>query len=222
MIKTSLFKLFHQILSRVDSRKRKPIHQVSPDFATELLLNFKDVKLVWEQLKESDGIIKPIDQISNDQKELNRSKKWDALILYAFGNKNRKVLKSAVFFDRFIQKYADSITLVMFSILKPGMQLQKHTGNNHHVLRYQLVIENTGYEKTGLVIDNNTLVLKEKEFVVFDDTFEHEAWNNSNTNRVVLIIDFIKPFPFGLRWMNKLMINRYATSEYVKNGINNW
>jgi aspartyl/asparaginyl beta-hydroxylase (cupin superfamily) len=30
--------------------------------------------------------------------------------------------------------------------------------------------------------------------LVFDDTFEHEAWNDSDTPRAVLIIDIWSPF----------------------------
>ena len=34
----------------------------------------------------------------------------------------------------------------------------------------------------------------EGEVVVFDDTFEHEAWNRSDQTRVVLIFDIWNPF----------------------------
>jgi beta-hydroxylase len=28
---------------------------------------------------------------------------------------------------------------------------------------------------------------------VFDDTVEHEAWNRSEKNRIVLLLDFLRP-----------------------------
>jgi beta-hydroxylase len=33
----------------------------------------------------------------------------------------------------------------------------------------------------------------EGECLIFDDTFEHEAWNNSNETRIVLLLDFLRP-----------------------------
>jgi ornithine lipid ester-linked acyl 2-hydroxylase len=31
------------------------------------------------------------------------------------------------------------------------------------------------------------------ECLVFDDTTEHEAWNRSNADRLVLLLDFLRP-----------------------------
>jgi aspartate beta-hydroxylase len=35
---------------------------------------------------------------------------------------------------------------------------------------------------------------REGEVVVFDDTYEHEAWNRSERTRVVMIFDLWNPF----------------------------
>ena len=35
---------------------------------------------------------------------------------------------------------------------------------------------------------------REGEVVVFDDTYEHEAWNRSSRTRVVMIFDMWNPF----------------------------
>ncbi len=41
-------------------------------------------------------------------------------------------------------------------------------------------------------------------------------------DRVVLIVDFVKPFPIGLNWINKRLLHSYSESEYVKQVISKW
>jgi aspartyl/asparaginyl beta-hydroxylase (cupin superfamily) len=46
----------------------------------------------------------------------------------------------------------------------------------------------------------------EGEGVVFDDTYLHEARNESDQPRVVLYLDLLKPLPWFLRYPNKLFV----------------
>lgn len=34
---------------------------------------------------------------------------------------------------------------------------------------------------------------KEGKCLIFDDTVEHEAWNNSKEDRIILLLDFARP-----------------------------
>jgi aspartate beta-hydroxylase len=45
----------------------------------------------------------------------------------------------------------------------------------------------------ALVVGGETHRWREGEVVVFDDTFEHEAWNRGTATRVVLIFDVWNP-----------------------------
>jgi aspartyl/asparaginyl beta-hydroxylase (cupin superfamily) len=77
-----------------------------------------------------------------------------------------------------------------FSTLKSGCKIHPHTGYTGDVWRAHL----------GLVCPDNCWIKvggeeyrwKEGEVVVFDDTILHEAANESDTDRVVLIVDFYK------------------------------
>ena len=69
----------------------------------------------------------------------------------------------------------------------------------------------------GIEVNEETYHWKEGKAVVFDDTFEHEAWNDSDQERVVLFIDFERPLPVWLVPMNKIMLRLIATSPFVRN-----
>ena len=57
--------------------------------------------------------------------------------------------------------------------------------------------------------------------MVFDDTHEHEAWNNSDKTRVVLFVDFIRDLPFPLSLLNKAMVKLISVSPFVQNAMSN-
>ncbi|MGH8399135.1 MAG: aspartyl/asparaginyl beta-hydroxylase domain-containing protein, partial [Gammaproteobacteria bacterium] len=79
-----------------------------------------------------------------------------------------------------------------FSVLKPGAHIPPHTGviNTRLVTHLPLIIP----PDCGIRVGNETRGWKEGECIVFDDTFEHEAWNKSDQTRVVLIFDIWNPY----------------------------
>lgn len=80
---------------------------------------------------------------------------------------------------------------VMFSVLMPGTHILPHRGvtNTRAVCHLPLIVP----EDCALVVGGETHAWREGRAVVFDDTFEHEAWNRGSRTRVVLIIDVWNP-----------------------------
>jgi len=42
---------------------------------------------------------------------------------------------------------------------------------------------------------------------VFDDTYEHEVWNDTDEERVILLFDFDRPMKLAGRVLNKTFLN---------------
>jgi aspartyl/asparaginyl beta-hydroxylase (cupin superfamily) len=80
----------------------------------------------------------------------------------------------------------------MFSILKPKTRIPLHTGvaNTRLVLHLPLVVP----EGCGFRVGGETRQWVEGVAWVFDDTIEHEAWNDSDRPRVILICDVWSPY----------------------------
>lgn len=81
--------------------------------------------------------------------------------------------------------------MVLFSLLKPGTRIAPHHGflNTRLICHLPLVIP----AQCGLRVGNQVHEWQKGEVVIFDDSIEHEAWNNSEENRVVLIFDIWRP-----------------------------
>jgi len=81
---------------------------------------------------------------------------------------------------------------VLFSVFSPGTHLLPHCGvtNTRVVGHLPLMIP----ENCALRVGGEDHPWREGEVVVFDDTYEHEAWNRSDRTRVVMIFDLWNPF----------------------------
>ena len=79
----------------------------------------------------------------------------------------------------------------MFSLLKPNTRIPAHVGvsNARLVTHLPLIVP----EGCGFRVGNETRQWVPGKAWVFDDTIEHEAWNDSDQLRVVLIFDIWHP-----------------------------
>lgn len=80
---------------------------------------------------------------------------------------------------------------VLFSVFTPGTHLLPHRGvtNTRVVGHLALIVP----EDCALSVAGEAYAWEEGHVVVFDDTYEHEAWNRSDRTRVVLIFDLWSP-----------------------------
>lgn len=86
------------------------------------------------------------------------------------------------------------IMSISYSLLKPGTHIVPHKGYDDYsekMMRYHLgIIVPRG--DIGIRVDKEIKTWKEGKSFIFDDFLIHEAWNFSDENRFVLIIDFLK------------------------------
>lgn len=84
-----------------------------------------------------------------------------------------------------------SAPAVMFSMLKSGARIPAHTGstNVRLICHLPLVVP----PKCAIRVGNEVRSWERGKLLVFDDTIEHEAWNESDEDRIVLIFDIWRP-----------------------------
>ncbi|MGI4881392.1 MAG: aspartyl/asparaginyl beta-hydroxylase domain-containing protein, partial [Janthinobacterium lividum] len=79
-----------------------------------------------------------------------------------------------------------------FSILKPRTRIPPHTGvsNTRTIVHLPLIVP----PGCGFRVGGEMREWVEGQAFAFDDTIEHEAWNDSDEVRVVLILDVWNPY----------------------------
>ncbi len=122
---------------------------------------------------------------------------WEALFFYRRGkrfddNHQRCPSTSLVLESIDLCRIADQTPEVCFSRLKPGSRILRHFGvsNTRAVMHLPLVVPpNCALHLLGVGEHR----WREGELVLFDDTYEHEAWNHSTRDRVILLMDCWNP-----------------------------
>ena len=80
----------------------------------------------------------------------------------------------------------------MFSALQPRTHIPPHTGSSNVRLLAHLPLILPGPARFR--VGNSVKEWKMGQAWVFDDTIEHEAWNDADQMRVILIFDVWNPF----------------------------
>jgi aspartate beta-hydroxylase len=148
----------------------------------------------------------------NKWSALDQSLDWGACFLWEYGQPNQAVLDRC---PRTAAALASLPTTMLpgrapsafFSILKPHTRIPPHTGvtNTRAIVHLPLIVP----QNCGFRVGGETREWRVGEAFAFDDTIEHEAWNESDKYRAVLIFDVWNPH---LTVAEQEVIARYYTA----------
>lgn len=134
----------------------------------------------------------PLDQWA----ELNKSRRWSAFFLWRDGqrieaNAARCPKTAALLSKAPVAEVPGYAPTAFFSILDTKSHIPPHTGvtNSRLIVHLPLVVPPQCRFRVG----SETREWREGQAWVFDDTIEHEAWNDSDVPRAMLIFDTWHP-----------------------------
>ena len=127
---------------------------------------------------------------------LDGSTDWSSLHLWREGQRIESVCarapKTAALIETLpLARIPGRAPTVFFSILKARSHIPGHTGvtNSRTIVHLPLIVPQECHFRVG----GETREWREGEAFAFDDTIEHEAWNRSDQDRAVLILDCWNP-----------------------------
>ena len=133
----------------------------------------------------------------NQWEELNHSPRWGAFFLWRDGKPQEEALArcpetAALIRSLPLLDTPGKAPTVMFSILEPHTRIPPHTGstNIRTTVHLPLVVP----PGCGFRVGGETRAWRVGEAWAFDDTIEHEAWNDSDAPRAILILDCWNPY----------------------------
>jgi aspartate beta-hydroxylase len=134
----------------------------------------------------------PLDQ----WRELNKSPRWSAFHFYDKGREIAERCARAPETMAAIRGLPQAVVdlrspTAMFSVLEPRTRIPPHTGIANFRLVVHLPLVLPGH--CGFRVGGETREWRVGEAWVFDDTIEHEAWNDSDETRIILICDVWSP-----------------------------
>lgn len=150
---------------------------------------------------------------------------WLVLILKTYNKETNKIKYFPKTYN--LIKKIPNCTLAMFSVLLPGKKLAPHRGPYNGVLRYHLSLIVPKAPKNELKgcfikVNGKNHYWEEGLDTCFDDTFMHSAENNTDSVRVVLLLDIKKKFDnIFLDTINDILFYFSEYNETVLNIVKN-
>ncbi len=152
--------------------------------------------LVASEARQLVPYIQYAHDVPQQMPDLNQSLDWSALHLLQLG---ARIEANARHCPRTLAAY-DALDVpaipergpnLMFSLLAPNTRIPPHHGvtNTRVVMHLPLIVPGD----CGFRVGGQTREWTPGKALVFDDTIEHEAWNDSDELRVVLIGDLWRP-----------------------------
>jgi beta-hydroxylase len=170
---------------------------------------------VKEILKHREAV--PLFQeVSPDQMRISKGANWRTFILFGFGTKLEKNCRQAPLTTKLLEQ-VPNLQTAWFSILSPGYHIPAHRGVSKGILRAHLgLIIPREAEKCRMRVGDTINVWREGEIFVFDDTYDHEVWNDTEDERVILLFDFDRPMRFWGRLISRSFVRLMKLTAYYQ------
>jgi ornithine lipid ester-linked acyl 2-hydroxylase len=177
--------------------------------------NWMAIRSELERVLEDHEALPNFQDISKDQIGITDDDRWKTLFLYGYGFKAKLPIEMCPQ-TAALMRQIPGMTTAMFSILSPGKHILDHRGPYKGVLRYHLgLIVPREAEACRIRVGDDFRHWEEGKSMIFDDTFNHEVWNDTEETRVVLFVDVLRPLPSPESAINRLIVKVIALSPFV-------
>jgi beta-hydroxylase len=162
-----------------------------------------------------------IHDIAPNQQELSNDPGWKTVFFYMAGRRIALNCERCPTTEMALLKIP-GLVAAFYSILAPGKRLSPHRGPYNGVLRYHLGLKIPASDSTCAIrVGTETRHWMEGGSLIFDDTYDHEAWNLTSEHRAVLFVDFKRPLPLRQSTLNDSMLWLAAKTPIVSVAVKN-
>jgi len=156
--------------------------------------------------------------ISTDQLSITADDKWKTYFFFGYGFKSDTNCERCPETTKLLE-HVPGLTTAFFSILLPHKKIPPHRGAWRGVIRYHLALKiPEPADRCGISVGGEVAHWVEGKSLLFDDGYEHYAWNDTDGTRVVLFMDVMRPLRGPGGWLNKALIKVIAFSPFVRDG----
>ncbi len=166
--------------------------------------------------------------ISPDHRSIAEVNKWRSFFIWGYGyridDNADRVPATAALVERI-----PGLNSAFFSILAPGTHIPAHRGVTKGLITCHLglIVPKGGVDDGDVRMRVHDRIVRwaEGETLVFDDTYQHEVWNDTDATRVVLLVQFERPLRNPGKWFADLFmgfVKRSAFVQEARDNISSW
>uniref|UniRef100_A0A7N8YGH3 Un-named hu7910 n=1 Tax=Mastacembelus armatus TaxID=205130 RepID=A0A7N8YGH3_9TELE len=194
--------VWQRSLYNVDGLKAQPWWTTKETGYTDLV---KMLERNWKTIRDEALVV--MDQNTGmfipEEENLREKGEWGQYTLWQqgkkVGNACQAVPKTCSLIERYPEATGCKRGQIKFSVMQPGTHVWPHTGPTNCRLRMHLglVIPKQGCK---IRCTNETREWEEGKVLIFDDSFEHEVWQDADSYRLIFIVDVWHPELMPYQW----------------------
>jgi ornithine lipid ester-linked acyl 2-hydroxylase len=155
-------------------------------------------------------------EISADQASITDDDRWKTFFFYGFGFKAEENCARCPETTAALEA-VPGLTTAFFSILAPHKHIGEHRGPWRGLVRYHLALKVPDpVDAAGINVGGETAHWREGKSLLFDDGYQHFAWNDTDGIRVVLFVDLVRPLRPPAALFNRALLKVIAFSPFVQ------
>ncbi len=177
--------------------------------------HFDAMRAEAQKLLEDRRDIPPLGEISPDHRRIASDGKWKSLFLGGYGYNSQENLKKCPQIARAIAD-TPGVVMAFLSIMEPRTHVPRHRGLTKGWLNCHLPLVIPENGRCEIAIDDELYQWKLNQWFVFDETFPHEVWNESDEPRLVLFLQVKRPMRWPGKALSKLIYTVIRRSSFVQ------
>lgn len=202
---------------------RLSVHRDTPVYDTDDFPWVSTLEADWQRVRaEAVEVLRDRDRLPNFQEivpevaTITSDDAWKTFYLTAVGMDCEQNARRCPETLRALAGIPD-VTTAFFSILAPGKHIPAHRGPYNGVLRLHLgLVVPEPRESCRIRVADEIHAWQEGRVLIFDDTFNHEVWNDTDGWRVVLFVDFARPLRRPWHRLNRFAIGLTAFAPILR------
>ena len=181
---------------------------------SELENSYPAIRIEVDKMMERYDDFVPFQHMSPDQTYISNDDRWKMFFLKVAGFKFKKNAEQFPVLMRILEKHKYVVSAYL-SVLGPEKALNPHEGPWAGVLRMHMGIIIPDNTKCHINIEGDKYYWDEGKVVLFDDTYNHYAVNETDKLRVILFLDIMRPMTWAYNAFNWFMLKACFLMPYV-------
>jgi len=147
-----------------------------------------------------------------------KDNRWTSFYLKNFNNEIPSAHELAPKTMALIDK-VPSMSMAVFACLNPGKRINSHHDPFAFTLRYSLGLSTPNSAKSGLIVNGDDYKWVDGDSIIFDETYFHSAYNESDKPRIILMTDIDRPLRFKFLQKIYFLFGHYFNSLFAIDNV---
>ncbi len=200
-------------------------HQVFPNelfpWTSLLIENWPAIRDEAQALLRDHTSIPSVRELSSDHEKIAVDDKWRSFFFWGYGLRAEANCVRCPETARVLEQIPGLLS-ALYSVTLAGARIPRHTGPTKAIITAHIgLIIPRRREDCRMQIGDHEVVWEEGRVVVFDDMYPHEVWNNTEEDRVILMLHLKRPLNFPGSALRDLLFAALRASPFVRDGLRN-